>query len=98
MQAVDAFYASRHGAPLWLRSGADSGAARSLIGALERAPLDGFGSGPALAARARVLLARAAGGDPAALSAADRLLSAAWISYVTALEQPPSGMIYAEQC
>jgi murein L,D-transpeptidase YcbB/YkuD len=96
MQAVNAFYASRHGAPLWLRSGADSGAARSLIGALERAPLDGFGSGPALAAQARVLLARAAGGDPAALSAADRLLSAAWISYVTALEQPPSGMIYAD--
>ena len=96
MQAVNTFYASRHGAPLWLRSGADSGAARMLIGVLERAPLDGLDSGPALAAQARMLLARAATGDPAALTAADRLLSAAWVSYVTAIERPPSGMIYAD--
>jgi murein L,D-transpeptidase YcbB/YkuD len=96
MQAVNTFYASRHGAPLWLRSGADSGAARMLIGVLERAPLDGLDSGPALAAQARMLLARAAAGDSAALTAADRLLSAAWVSYVTAIERPPSGMIYAD--
>jgi L,D-transpeptidase YcbB len=95
-QAVNAFYASRSGAPLWLRSGADSAAARALIEILERAPLDGLESGPAFAARAEALIASAQTGDAAALGAADRLLSAAWISYVQTLERPPAGMIYAD--
>jgi murein L,D-transpeptidase YcbB/YkuD len=95
-QAVNAFYAARHGAPLWLRSGADSGAARALIGILDRAQLDGLDTGPALAARAQVLLTRAQAGDPAAASAADQLLSAAWVSYVGALQQSPTGMVYAD--
>ena len=95
-QAVDAFYASRGNAPVWLRSGADSGAARELIGILERAPLDGMENGPALASQAQALIARAQGGDRSALQAADRLLSAAWVSYVQTLQQPPAGMIYAD--
>src|SRR3982751_2323203 len=74
-QAVGAFYASRQGAPLWLRSGADSNAARELIGALRRASLDGMPSGPALAAEAQGLMERAQQGDAAALAQADRLLS-----------------------
>jgi murein L,D-transpeptidase YcbB/YkuD len=94
--SVDAFYANRHGAPLWLRSGADSSAVRALMGVLERSPLDGLGDGPALAARAQALLGRAQAGDPAALAAADRLLSTAWVSYVETLQRPPSGMIYAD--
>ena len=81
---------------MWLRSGADSSAARELIGVLQRAPLDGLESGPALATQAQALMARAQGGDKAALGAADRLLSVAWVSYVQALQQPPSGMIYAD--
>ena len=97
MQAVDAFYASRGGAPLWLRGGADSGAARELMGILVRAPLDGLDNGPELAAQAQALMARAQTGDPAALAAADRVLSAAWVSYVQTLQRPPSGMIYADQ-
>ena len=97
MQSVDAFYASRGGAPLWLRSGADSGAARELMGILVRAPLDGLDNGPELAAQAQALMARAQTGDPAALAAADRVLSAAWVSYVQTLQRPPSGMIYADQ-
>jgi len=95
-QAVSSFYASRHGAPLWLRSGADSAAARTLIGVLDRAPLDGLDTGPALAVRAQALIASAQTGDAAALGAADRLLSAAWISYVQTLQRPPAGMIYAD--
>jgi murein L,D-transpeptidase YcbB/YkuD len=95
-QAADAFYASRRGAPLWLKSGAGSAAARELIGVLERAPLDGFQGGPALAAQAQALLASAAG-NPAALAAGDRLLSNAWVQYVQALETPPSGMTYADK-
>jgi len=97
VQAVDAFYATRGGAPLWLRSGADSGAARALIGALQRSSLDGLDNGPAFAAQAQSLIARAQAGDPAAARAADRLLSVAWVAYVQALQQPPSGMIYADR-
>jgi murein L,D-transpeptidase YcbB/YkuD len=96
MQAVDAFYASRGGAPLWLRGGATSNAARELIGILDRAPIDGLDTGPALAAQAQALMDRAQVGDPAALAAADRVLSAAWVSYVQTLQRPPSGMIYAD--
>ena len=96
IQAVDSFYASRGGAPLWLRGGADSSAARALVGILERAELDGLDSGPELAAQAESLMAQAQTGDPAALRAADRVLSAAWVSYVQAIQRPPSGMIVAD--
>ena len=84
-QAVASFYASRGNAPLWLLSGADSSAARELIGVLDRSSLDGFSNGPAIAAQAQVLIARAQSGDRAALNAADRLLSAGWASYVQTL-------------
>jgi murein L,D-transpeptidase YcbB/YkuD len=94
-QAVGAFYASRNNAPLWLRAGGES-AAREMIGILQRAPLDGLASGPALAAEAQSLLARAQAGDPAALANAERLLSTAWVLYVQALETPAAGMTYAD--
>ena len=93
---VQSFYASRSG-PLWLRSGADSSAARELISVLKRAGLDGFPEGPAFAAQTEALLARAQSGDPAALAAADRALSSAWVKYVQAIQTPPSGMTYADQ-
>jgi murein L,D-transpeptidase YcbB/YkuD len=95
-QAVDAFYASRGGAPLWLHSGSNSSAANELFGILQRAPLDGFASGPALALQAQSLAARASTGDAAALAQADRLLSTAWVMYVEALQTPPAGMTYAD--
>jgi murein L,D-transpeptidase YcbB/YkuD len=95
-QAVDAFYASRGGAALWLRSGSNSSAATELIGILQRAPLDGLASGPALALQAQSLSARASTGDAAALGQADRLLSTAWVMYVQALQTPPAGMTYAD--
>ena len=87
---IAAFYASRHGAPLWLSQGADSAAARELISVLQRAPLDGLASGPALAMQAQTLIGRGA------LASADQLLSAAWIEYVQTLQRPPSGMVYAD--
>ena len=96
-QAVSAFYVSRGGAPLWLRSGADSAAARELIGILQRAQLDGMPSGPGYAAQAQALLARAQMGDPGALAAADRLLTAGWVQYVEALQTPPAGISYADR-
>ena len=94
-RAVTGFYIARAGAPLWLRDG--GAAARELIGNLQRASLDGMPAGPQIAAQAQALLASASAGDPQALAAADRLLSAAWIQYVEALETPPPGMIYADR-
>jgi L,D-transpeptidase YcbB len=93
---VSDFYASRGGAPLWLKAGADSSGARELIGTLRRASLDGFASGPVLAGQAEGLIARARGGDSAALAGAEQLLSSAWVQYVTALRRPPRGMVYAD--
>ncbi|MEO6224536.1 MAG: L,D-transpeptidase family protein [Sphingomicrobium sp.] len=95
--AVASFYASRQGAPLWLRTGADSSAAREFLGVLARAPLDGMHSGPAIAAQAQALISRAQQGDQAALAAADRLLSSAWVRYVQTIETPPAGMTYADR-
>ena len=95
-QAVANFYAARRNAPLWLRDGADSAAARALIPILQRAPLDGFASGPMLASQAQALLGRAAAGDKVALAGGDRLLSPAWVMYVQALQRPPAGMVYAD--
>src|SRR5439155_12665143 len=65
-------------------------------GILQRASLDGLPSGPALALEAQSLVARASTGDTAALASGDRLLSAAWVMYVEALQTPPAGMIYAD--
>ena len=92
---VDAFYASRRGAPLWLSDGPNSPAARQLISILQRAPIDGLASGPELAGRAQALISQAPG-DPAALIAADKLLSSAWVQYVQAVRRPPRGMTYAD--
>lgn len=94
--AVASFYASRGGSPIWLRSGGESSAARELIGALARSQVDGLNGGDMLAVRAQALMARAQTGDPAALLAADRFLSAAWVQYVQALQRPPRGMTYAD--
>lgn len=95
-EAVNAFYASRGGAPLWLHAGTDSSAANELMSVLQRAPLDGFASGPAMALEAQSLMARASTGDTEALNQADRLLTAAWVMYVQTLQRPPAGMIYAD--
>lgn len=95
-QAVNAFYASRGGAPLWLRGGADT-SARELIGILKRASLDGMPSGPAIAAEAQALVVRAQSGDPGALAGADRLLTSAWVQYVQAIQTPPTGMAYGDR-
>ena len=95
-QAVATFYVHRKDAPLWLVKGGDGSAARELIATLRRASLDGMPSGPALAARAENLIARANAGEAGALVAADRLLSTAWALYVSNLQRTPSGMTVAD--
>jgi len=92
--AVNAFYASRGGAPLWLNN---ASASSELLGVLQRASLDGFSNGPAIAAEAQALLARPEAGNTGARTSADRLLSAALVQYVQALQTPPAGMTYADQ-
>jgi murein L,D-transpeptidase YcbB/YkuD len=94
-RALSDFYASRGGAPLWFKA-AGSGAASALIDVLRRGQLDNFPAGPTLAAQAQALLQRAQMGDAAAITAADRLLSGAWVQYVQALQTPPAGMTYAD--
>ncbi|WP_458390129.1 L,D-transpeptidase family protein [Sphingomonas sp. F9_3S_D5_B_2] len=94
--AVDAYYASRKNAALWLTQGAASPAATALMSVLQRAPVDGFASGPAFAAEAQALLSRAQAGDPSAAGQADRLLSTAWVHYVQALQRPAAGMTYED--
>ena len=93
-QAVNAFYSSRGGAPLWLKDGS---ATRALLGVLQRASLDGFSSGPAIAAEIQAQLSRAEAGDATARTTAERLLSSAWVRYVQAVQTPPAGMTYADQ-
>jgi murein L,D-transpeptidase YcbB/YkuD len=92
---VDSFYASRRDAPLWLSDGPNSPAARQLISILQRSPIDGMASGPELAGRAQALISQASG-DPAALLAADKLLSSAWVQYVQTIHRSPRGMTYAD--
>ena len=94
--SVAAFYAQRRGALLWLADGPDKPAMRELLQVLHRSSLDGFASGPLIAAQAEGMIARAAG-DPAALAVADRLLSSAWARYVALLKRPPEGMVYADR-
>ena len=94
---VNAFYASRDGAPLWLADGPGSPAASELIEILKRSSVEGLADGPGYAAEAEALIARAQGGDRSALLEADRLLSTGWVKYVQLLHRPAAGMIYAER-
>lgn len=94
-QSVATFYAARANAPLWLTATGRDAVVQMLI-ALEHSALDGFADGPAMATEAQALLARTDAGDSAARIQADRLLSAAWVRYVQALEIPPTGMTYAD--
>lgn len=97
---VNDFYRQRGNAPIWLRDAASAEAARMLAPILERAPLDGLAEGPELARLVAAALARvdaAAPRDrPAALVAADKLLSAAWVQYVRALKAPVRGMTWGD--
>jgi murein L,D-transpeptidase YcbB/YkuD len=93
--AVAAYYDTYHAPPIWFRGGIDSPAVTQLVAILQRAPFDGFAAGPQLAAQVEAAVAQARSGDPAALAAADRTLSGAWVAYVQALKRPTAGMIYA---
>lgn len=90
------FYTASNNAPIWFRSG-QAEAGPTLVNILRRAPIDGFSRGPQLASDVEAALAKAQTGDPAAVQAAERVLSAAWIAYVQALHAPTPGMLYGEK-
>jgi len=94
--SVDAFYAARQSAPVWLGAGQDGSAARNLIAILKRAQIEGLSEGPEIAAQAEAAMARANTGDRTALLEADSLLSTGWVHYVQMLQRPAPGMTYAE--
>ena len=93
---ISRFYSASKNAPIWFRSGqAEAGPA--LVEILRRSPIEGFSRGPALAAEVEAALAKAQTGDPAAVQAAERTLSAAWIAYIRAIHAPTPGMLYSEK-
>ena len=94
--AIEAFYAVRRNAPLWLEGKSEGAAARELIEILRRAPIDGLSSGPQLAARIEQAIGVARSGDRQAIANAERLMSAAWVVYVQTLRKPTAGMIYGD--
>jgi len=93
---ISRFYTASKNAPVWFRAG-QAEAGPMLINILRRAPLDGFARGPQLAADVEAALAKAQGGDPAAVQAAERVMSNAWIGYVQAIHAPTPGMLYGEK-
>lgn len=92
--AVTAFY-SRWSTPIWFRGGAVNPAAGRLVSILKRAQFDGLASGPQLASQVEAAIARASTGSPAEVTAAEQMLSAAWVLYVQALKRPAPNTIYA---
>jgi murein L,D-transpeptidase YcbB/YkuD len=93
---VARFYDASRNAPIWFRAGQPD-AGRELANILRRAPIEGFTRGPQLAAEVDAALLSAQGADPAAVQAAERLLSSAWVAYVQAIKAPTPGMLYGEK-
>ena len=95
MGAVSAFYDRFDSRKLWFNGSQANPAAAQLVQILQRAPVDGLASGPALAAQVQQAIAQAASGNPAAIQAAEQTLSAAWVLYVQTIKRPTPAMIYA---
>ena len=92
---IASVYDSYRPQPIWTRGQINEAAVAQLIAILQRAPFDGFAEGPQLAARVQAAVAQARTGDAAAMTSAERVLSAAWVRYVQAIKRPTAGMIYA---
>ena len=92
--SVAAIYNQYKMKPIWFRNGAPTVAATQLVQILRRSPVDGLGSGPQLADQIQTAI-QASSGNPAAIEAAEQLMSSAWVLYVQTIKRPTSGMIYA---
>jgi murein L,D-transpeptidase YcbB/YkuD len=92
---VGALYSQYNLKPIWFRNGAPAAAVTQLVQMLRRAPVDGLASGPQLANEVEAAVRQAASGNPADVSAAEQVLSSAWVLYVQTLKRPTRDMIYA---
>lgn len=88
---VGAFYEQWSG-PRWFDNDGEAAAQLALI--LRRSVLDGVTNGPAMAADVETASALAARGTDSERAAAQKVLSAAWVSYVEAIQRPVPNMIY----
>jgi murein L,D-transpeptidase YcbB/YkuD len=96
-QGVDDFYRARKDAPLWL-SPAAGDSAQQLISLLSTANLDGLDPAAYHVADLQQALDKARGGKKKDVEAADRMLSAAFVSYVSDLNHDPGlGILYVDQ-
>jgi murein L,D-transpeptidase YcbB/YkuD len=80
---------------MWFQGATAKPVANQLVSILRRAEYDGLSSGPQLAAQAQAAIGQAASGNPAAIMAAEQMLSSAWVLYVQSLKRPTPRMIYA---
>jgi murein L,D-transpeptidase YcbB/YkuD len=92
--SVAAIYNQYKMKPIWFRNGAPTVASTQLVQILRRSPVDGLGSGPQLADQIQASI-QATSGNPAAVEAAEQLMSSAWVLYVQTIKRPTNGMIYA---
>lgn len=94
--SVAALYNQYKLKPIWFQNGGPSVAVTQLTQILRRAPIDGLGSGPEMAAQIEAAVAKAvASKSEADVAAAEQLLSSSWVLYVQTLKRPTPGMIYA---
>lgn len=91
---VSSFYLRYPTTRIWFKNGAEDPAIDGLIAILERSPFDGLDNGLLLANAVQVARTQARTGDPAAVDAAEKALSLAWVQYVQLLKKPTPGMLY----
>ncbi len=91
--AVAAIYNQYKLKPIWFHNGVPTVAATQLVQILRRSPIDGLGSGPQLADQIEAAM-RSTAGNPAAIDAAEQLMSSSWVLYVQTIKRPTPGMIY----
>ena len=91
---VSSFYLRYPTTRIWFKNGAEDPAIDRLVAILERSPFDGLDNGLALASAVQVARTQARTGDPAAIDAAEKALSLAWVQYVQLLKKPTPGMLY----
>jgi L,D-transpeptidase YcbB len=95
-QSIDDFYRARNGAPLWLAPAAGD-AAEQLLTLLGTASFDGLDPDKYHAASLQQAIEAARSGKRKDVAAADRALSAAFVSYVDDLRQDPGvGITYVD--
>ena len=90
------FYRLRKGAPLWLTPSA-GGAAQQLLSLLSTASVDGLNPDTYHVAALQQAIETSSGGKPKDIEAADRMLSDAFVAYVTDLARDPGlGILYVD--